>query len=250
MSEADKFTHFGYQQIPESEKATKVREVFDSVVNRYDLMNDLMSFGIHRLWKQEAINLANVKHGQRVLDLAAGTGDLSRGFSKQVGSTGWVIASDINAAMLQLGRNRLTDQGIVNNIDYVQADAECLPFATDQFDCVSISFGLRNLTHKEQALNSMFRVLRPGGCLLILEFSRPLYTPLSLAYDFYSFQVLPKIGWLVTGDEDSYRYLAESIRVHPDQETLKMLLQQTGFERCDYANLTGGIVAIHRGYKP
>jgi demethylmenaquinone methyltransferase/2-methoxy-6-polyprenyl-1,4-benzoquinol methylase len=250
MPTSDKTTHFGYQQIPEDEKTDRVRAVFDSVVNRYDLMNDLMSFGIHRLWKQEAISLANVKRGQHVLDLAAGTGDLSIGFSKQISATGSIIASDINAAMLKLGRDRLTDQGIVGNIDYVQADAEKLPFIANQFDCVSIGFGLRNLTHKEQALAEMFRVLRTGGCLLILEFSRPIYAPLSLVYDFYSFQILPKLGWLVTGDEASYRYLAESIRVHPDQESLKLLMQQAGFEHCDYTNLTGGIVAVHRGYKP
>lgn len=249
MSESSKTTHFGYQKISEAEKSAKVRAVFDSVVDRYDLMNDLMSFGIHRLWKQEAIALAQIKPGQRVLDLATGTGDLSLGFAKRVGATGWVIASDINAAMLQLGCNRLTDQGITGNIAYVQADAERLPFANEQFDCVTISFGLRNLTHKEQALAAMLRVLRPGGRLLILEFSRPLYTPLQLAYDFYSFQVLPRLGWLVTGDDESYRYLAESIRVHPDQEALKILLQQAGFVQCDYINLTGGIVAIHRGYK-
>ncbi|KOR30924.1 hypothetical protein TI04_03420 [Achromatium sp. WMS2] len=249
MTESNKTTHFGYQQIPESEKAARVRAVFDSVVNRYDLMNDLMSLGIHRLWKMEAINLAGVGPGQRVLDLAAGTGDLSLGFAKQVGATGLVIASDINAAMLQYGRNRLTNQGIVGNIAYVQADAECLPFANEQFDCVTIGFGLRNLTHKERAIESILGVLRPGGCLLVLEFSRPIYAPLRWAYDLYSFQVLPRLGGFIAGDVDSYRYLAESIRVHPDQETLKGLMEQAGFERCEYFNLTGGIVAIHRGYK-
>lgn len=249
MSEAPKTTHFGYTQIPETEKADRVRAVFDSVVDRYDLMNDLMSFGIHRLWKMEAIALAEVCHGHKVLDLAAGTGDLSYGFARLVGN-GLVVASDINAAMLQRGRTRLTDYGIVGNITYVQADAENLPFATAQFDCVSIGFGLRNLTHKEQALTAMLRVLVPGGRVIILEFSRPTNTPLQLAYDFYSFQILPNLGWLVTGDAASYRYLAESIRMHPDQKAMQDMMEQVGFVRCDYTNLTGGIVAIHRGYKP
>ncbi|KOR29840.1 hypothetical protein TI03_01270 [Achromatium sp. WMS1] len=250
MPEVNKNTHFGYEQIPEEEKANRVRAVFDSVVNRYDLMNDLMSFGIHRLWKYETINLAAIQSGQHILDLAAGTGDLTMGFAHRVGVNGKVVASDINAAMLQLGRNKLINQGFVGNIDYVQADAESLPFADEQFDCVTIGFGLRNITHKEQALAAMFRVLKSGGCALILEFSRPIYAPLRFVYDIYSFQVLPKIGRLVTGDEASYRYLAESIRMHPDQESLKKLLEKAGFVRCDYANLTGGVVAIHRGYKP
>lgn len=249
MSEQQKTTHFGYQQVPEDEKAGRVREVFDSVADRYDLMNDLMSFGIHRLWKRQTIALAGVRRGHRVLDLAAGTGDLTIRFAGLVGSKGLVVSSDINAAMLARGRARLTDQGLVGNIEYVQTDAERLPFRDDQFHCATIGFGLRNLTHKEQALAAIFRVLRPGGRLLVLEFSHPTLAPIKAAYDLYSFQVLPRLGRLVTGDEESYRYLAESIRMHPDQETLKGLLEQAGFERCEYFNLTGGIVAIHRGYK-
>ncbi len=250
MSESQKTTHFGYQQIPETEKVKRVQAVFDSVVDRYDLMNDLMSFGIHRFWKYETINLAAVQPGQRILDLAAGTGDLTKSFARRIGTTGQVVASDINAAMLKLGRNKLIDMGFASNIEYVQANAEALPFADEQFDCVTIGFGLRNITHKDKALKAMFRVLKSGGCALVLEFSRPIYAPLRFAYDLYSFQILPKIGRLITGDEASYQYLAESIRVHPDQESLKSLLEVAGFVNCDYTNLTGGIVAIHRGYKP
>jgi demethylmenaquinone methyltransferase/2-methoxy-6-polyprenyl-1,4-benzoquinol methylase len=249
MSDQHKTTHFGYQQVPESEKASRVREVFDSVADRYDLMNDLMSLGIHRLWKRQAVALSGVRRGQQVLDLAAGTGDLAARFAGLVGPDGQVVLSDINAAMLQRGRGRLTDQGLAGNLEYVQADAERLPFDEDRFDCATIGFGLRNVTHKERALGSIFRVLRPGGRLLVLEFSHPTVKPLKMAYDLYSFQVLPRLGRLVTGDEASYRYLAESIRMHPDQETLKAMMEAVGFERCEYFNLTGGIVAIHRGYK-
>ncbi|MCU7828668.1 MAG: bifunctional demethylmenaquinone methyltransferase/2-methoxy-6-polyprenyl-1,4-benzoquinol methylase UbiE [Candidatus Thiodiazotropha sp. (ex Myrtea sp. 'scaly one' KF741663)] len=245
----DKTTHFGYESVPTSEKASRVREVFDSVANKYDLMNDLMSFGVHRLWKRQTIELSGVRKGQRVLDLAAGTGDLSARFSGLVGSDGLVVFSDINAAMLNQGRDRMADEGRIGNLEYVQTDAQYLPFPDDQFDCVTIGFGLRNVTDKQRALDAIFRVLRPGGRLLVLEFSKPTNKPLEKAYDLYSFSLLPKIGKLVTDDEDSYRYLAESIRMHPDQETLKGMMEQAGFERCDYFNLTGGVVAIHRGYK-
>ncbi|NBC47804.1 MAG: bifunctional demethylmenaquinone methyltransferase/2-methoxy-6-polyprenyl-1,4-benzoquinol methylase UbiE [Gammaproteobacteria bacterium] len=245
----DKTTHFGYQEVPVKEKASRVRAVFDSVATRYDLMNDLMSLGIHRLWKRRTIELAGVRRGQRVLDLAAGTGDLAEQFARIVGADGGVVMSDINQAMLVQGRERLVDAGIVSNLDYVLADAETLPFAENSFDCVTIGFGLRNVTHKQYALNEIFRVLRPGGRTLILEFSHPTTKPLAKAYDLYSFSVLPNLGRLVAGDADSYRYLAESIRMHPDQETLRSMMEQAGLERCEFVNLTGGIVAIHRGYK-
>ncbi len=245
----EKTTHFGYQDVPVGEKAGRVREVFDSVANKYDLMNDLMSFGVHRIWKRHTIELSGVRKGQRVLDLAAGTGDLSARFSGLVGSDGEVVFSDINAAMLGQGRDRMIDEGRVANVRYVQADAQHLPFPDDHFDCVTIGFGLRNVTDKQLALNDIFRVLKPGGRLLVLEFSKPVHKPLQKIYDLYSFSLLPKIGKLVTQDEESYRYLAESIRMHPDQETLKGMLEHAGFDRCDYFNLTGGVVAIHRGYK-
>ncbi len=245
----EKTTHFGYQQVPVHEKATRVRAVFDSVVDRYDLMNDLMSLGIHRLWKRQAVELAGVRRGQRVLDLAAGTGDLSERFAGIVGSGGEVVVSDINAAMLNRGRERLTNAGLVGNLQYALANAETLPFAADHFDCVTIAFGLRNVTDKQRAINEMFRVLRPGGRALILEFSQPTTMPLRRLYDLYSFAVLPTLGKLIVRDADSYRYLAESIRMHPDQETLRAMMEEAGFEHCDFYNLTGGIVAVHRGYK-
>ncbi|MCG8489366.1 MAG: bifunctional demethylmenaquinone methyltransferase/2-methoxy-6-polyprenyl-1,4-benzoquinol methylase UbiE [Chromatiales bacterium] len=245
----EKTTHFGYQDVPVGEKAGRVRQVFDSVANKYDLMNDLMSFGIHRLWKRHTIEMSGVRQGQRVLDLAAGTGDLSARFSGLVGNEGEVVFSDINSAMLAQGRDRMIDEGRVANVRYVQADAQYLPFPDDYFDCVTIGFGLRNVTDKQLALNAIFRVVKPGGRLLVLEFSKPVHQPLQKVYDLYSFTLLPKIGKLVTQDEESYRYLAESIRMHPDQETLKGMLEHAGFERCDYFNLTGGVVAIHRGYK-
>ncbi|MCG8016100.1 MAG: bifunctional demethylmenaquinone methyltransferase/2-methoxy-6-polyprenyl-1,4-benzoquinol methylase UbiE [Candidatus Thiodiazotropha sp. 'RUGA'] len=245
----EKTTHFGYQDVPVDEKAGRVRQVFDSVANKYDLMNDLMSFGIHRLWKRHTIEMSGVRQGQRVLDLAAGTGDLSARFSGLVGDQGEVVFSDINAAMLSQGRDRMIDEGRVANVRYVQADAQYLPFPDDYFDCVTIGFGLRNVTDKQLALNAIFRVIKPGGRLLVLEFSKPIHQPLQKVYDLYSFTLLPKIGKLVTQDEESYRYLAESIRMHPDQETLKGMLEHAGFERSDYFNLTGGVVAIHRGYK-
>lgn len=245
----DKTTHFGFEQVPEDEKSSRVREVFDSVASRYDLMNDLMSMGVHRLWKRQTLELSGVRRGQRVLDLAAGTGDLSARFSTLVGSSGAVVSSDINAAMLEQGRIRMADQGLIGNMQFVQANAEKLPFPDDYFDCVSIGFGLRNVTDKSTALAAMFRVLKPGGRLLVLEFSHPSNPAFKSFYDLYSFNILPKLGDLVTGDADSYRYLVESIRMHPDQESLKSMMENVGFERCSYFNQTGGVVAIHRGYK-
>jgi demethylmenaquinone methyltransferase/2-methoxy-6-polyprenyl-1,4-benzoquinol methylase len=245
----DKTTHFGYREVPEDQKVRMVGGVFDSVASRYDLMNDLMSGGIHRIWKRVAIELSGVRPGQQVLDVAGGTGDLTLRFSREVGPSGRVVLSDINAAMLGTGRDRLLDEGVCSNVDFALADAEALPFRDGSFDCVSIAFGLRNVTRKERALASMLRVLKPGGRLLVLEFSRPTSELLGKLYDAYSFGVIPKIGRLVAGDEDSYRYLAESIRMHPDQETLRDMMEDAGFERCDYHNLTGGIVAIHRGFR-
>lgn len=246
---SDENTHFGYQQVAVQEKAERVAEVFDSVANRYDLMNDLMSMGLHRLWKRFAISLTGVRQGERVLDLAGGTGDLARLLLPRVAPQGEVILADINAAMLEQGRARLLDQGYCQGLEFVQADAETLPFTDASFDCITIAFGLRNVTRKEQALADMYRVLKPGGRLLVLEFSRPNLPGLKPLYDLYSFQVLPTMGRLVAGDADSYRYLAESIRMHPDQETLREMMSQAGFERCEYFNLTGGIVAAHRGYR-
>ncbi len=243
-----KTTHFGYQEVPVEDKVQRVAGVFHSVADKYDLMNDLMSMGVHRLWKRFTIHSSGVKKGSKVLDIAGGTGDLTLKFSKLVGSTGQVILADINASMLNVGRDRLTDQGIVNNIDYVQANAESLPFPDNSFDCISIAFGLRNVTDKNAALRSMYRVLKPGGRLLILEFSKPADW-LAPVYDTYSFKLLPKIGKVVSNDEDSYRYLAESIRMHPDQETMKSMMVEAGFERCDYHNMSAGIVALHSGYK-
>lgn len=241
-------THFGYREVPTSEKAQHVAEVFHSVAGKYDLMNDLMSMGIHRFWKWFTINSSGVRRGARVLDIAGGTGDLTRKFSRLVGDSGKVILADINASMLNVGRDRLTDDGFVGNIDYVQANAESLPFPDNSFDCITIAFGLRNVTDKDKALASMFRVLKPGGQLMVLEFSKPADWLASI-YDTYSFKVLPRLGKLFTGDEESYRYLAESIRMHPDQDTLKQMMSDVGFERCDYLNMSAGIVALHRGYK-
>lgn len=245
----EKTTHFGYKEIPVAEKADEVAKVFHSVASKYDLMNDLMSFGIHRLWKRFTIDKSGVRKGHKVLDLAGGTGDLALKFSRIVGDTGQVILSDINSSMLQAGRDRLIDNGIINNVDYVQADAECLPFANDSFNCVTIAFGLRNVTNKEAALAEMCRVTKPGGRTLVLEFSKPQTEIINKVYDAYSFNVLPKIGKLVTNDENSYQYLAESIRMHPDQETLKTMMQDAGFDEVNYHNLTDGIVALHIGYK-
>lgn len=242
-------THFGYRQVASEEKEKLVGEVFHSVANKYDLMNDLMSMGIHRLWKRFAIELSGARQGHSVLDLAGGTGDLARQFSRIVGPKGQVVLADINESMLTMGRDKLLDHGYVDNIQYTQANAECLPFANNSFDLITIAFGLRNVTNKEQALESMYKTLKPGGRLLVLEFSKPRSDLLSKIYDRYSFSVLPKMGKLVANDSESYKYLAESIRMHPDQETLKEMMQQAGFERCTYHNLSGGIVAVHRGIK-
>jgi demethylmenaquinone methyltransferase / 2-methoxy-6-polyprenyl-1,4-benzoquinol methylase len=248
MSGNDK-THFGYQEVPAGEKARRVAGVFSSVADNYDLMNDLMSFGVHRLWKRFTLGLTALRPGQSALDLAGGTGDLARGLARQVGESGKAVLADINAAMLEHGRQNLIDHGVVGNVEFVQADAERLPFPDRHFDCITIGFGLRNVTRKEAALASMYRVLKPGGCLLILEFSKPVAPALRSIYDQYSFKVLPQLGKLVAKDEASYRYLAESIRMHPDQETLKSMMETAGFERCSYFNLSGGIVALHRGYR-
>jgi len=239
-------THFGFQNVDEREKASRVRGVFDSVASRYDVMNDLMSAGLHRLWKRYTITVANARPGQQVLDIAGGTGDLALAFAREVGPTGRVFHTDINEAMLREGRTRLLDAGVV--LPTLVCDAEKLPFADESFDRVSVAFGLRNMTHKELALAEMHRTLRPGGKLLVLEFSR-VAKPLEKAYDWYSFQVLPKLGKWVARDEESYRYLAESIRMHPDQETLRQMMKSAGFGHVDVHNLTGGVVALHVGIK-
>jgi len=240
-----KTTHFGFNTVAEAEKARKVAGVFDSVAERYNLMNDLMSAGMHRLWKRFAVEASGVKKGGRVLDIAGGTADLSTLFVEQVGDNGEVWLTDINNSMLTIGRDRLLDQGAA--VPVAQCDAEKLPFPSDYFDCVSVAFGLRNMTHKDLALKEMLRVLRPGGCVIVLEFSK-IWKPLQRFYDVYSFNVLPAMGGLIAKDRDSYRYLVESIRMHPSQEELKQLMQQVGFERVQYFNLAGGVVALHRGY--
>ncbi|EPJ3804588.1 bifunctional demethylmenaquinone methyltransferase/2-methoxy-6-polyprenyl-1,4-benzoquinol methylase UbiE [Morganella morganii] len=240
---------FGFRTVNRNEKAGMVANVFHSVAAKYDLMNDLMSFGIHRVWKRFTIDASGVRRGQRVLDLAGGTGDFTAKFSRMVGENGQVILADINDSMLKMGREKLRNHGVVGNVNYVQANAEELPFPDDYFNCIIISFGLRNVTDKDKALRSMFRVLKPGGRLLVLEFSKPVIEPLSKVYDAYSFHVLPRIGQAVVNDADSYRYLAESIRMHPDQETLKGMMENTGFEHVSYTNMTGGIVALHKGFK-
>lgn len=239
-------TDFGFQKVAEDEKARRIAGVFDSVAGRYDLMNDLMSMGLHRLWKRFAVEQSQVRPGNRVLDVAGGTADLARLFARRVGSRGEVVLTDINAAMLRIGRDRLLDAGII--VPVVQCNGERLPFPDDRFDCVSVAFGLRNMTHKESAIAEMRRVLRPGGRLVILEFSR-VWKPLAPFYDAYSFQILPRLGDLIAHDAQSYRYLAESIRVHPDQESLKQMMERAGLERVDYFNLSAGVVALHRGYK-
>ncbi|HET7776629.1 MAG TPA: bifunctional demethylmenaquinone methyltransferase/2-methoxy-6-polyprenyl-1,4-benzoquinol methylase UbiE [Azospira sp.] len=239
-------THFGYQQVDETDKAQKVADVFSSVAQRYDLMNDLMSGGLHRLWKAFTIGQSGVREGSRVLDVAGGTGDLSLAFAKKVGKSGQVWLTDINNAMLTRGRDRLCDKGFVMPV--AQCDAEKLPFPDDYFDLVTVAFGLRNMTHKDKALAEMRRVLKPGGRLLVLEFSQ-VWKPLAPFYDFYSFQVIPRLGQMIVKDSDSYRYLSESIRVHPDQEALKTMMEQAGLEKVEYFNLTLGVVALHRGYK-
>lgn len=242
-------TDFGYERVPLSEKNNRVRAVFDSVVERYDLMNDVMSLGLHRLWKRIAIARSGLKPGQSALDVAAGSGDLSLRMARRVGTSGLVVVTDINAEMLAVGRDRLLDSGFAKNVSFVQADAEALPFPPRSFHCVGIGFGLRNVTDKSAALASMYRVLKPGGRMLVLEFSSPHLGVLNSAYDAYSFEVLPRLGQALVGDAASYRYLAESIRRHPDQEALKTMMAVQGFERCEYLNLAGGIVALHIGYR-
>ncbi|MBP7712729.1 MAG: bifunctional demethylmenaquinone methyltransferase/2-methoxy-6-polyprenyl-1,4-benzoquinol methylase UbiE [Gammaproteobacteria bacterium] len=243
-------TDFGFEKVPEEDKVRRVAQVFDSVATRYDLMNDLMSFGLHRLWKRFAVDVSGVHEGERILDLAGGTGDVAALLAGRVGRKGSVVVADINPSMLGVGRERLDGRGLVGNVTYAQANAERLPFAEGSFDCVTMAFGLRNVTHKEAALAETLRVLRPGGRLLVLEFSHVTVSALRPLYDLYSLHGLPLMGRLVAGDADSYRYLAESIRMHPDQETLKGMMETAGFVHCDYLNHTGGIVAVHRGWKP
>ncbi len=245
----DKTTHFGYKTVDSKDKVKMVAGVFHSVAAKYDIMNDLMSGGVHRLWKRFTIELSGVRPGNKVLDIAGGTGDLAAKFSRLVGSSGKVVLADINDSMLTVGREKLTNKGIVGNIEYVQANAECLPFPDNYFDCITIAFGLRNVTDKDAALRSMNRVLKPGGRLLVLEFSKPVNPVIAKLYDRYSFDVLPKMGQLVTNDADSYRYLAESIRMHPDQDTLKGMMNDAGFVDVRYHNMTAGVVAVHRGIK-
>lgn len=242
-------THFGFKQVDEDQKESLVAEVFHSVAAKYDVMNDVMSLGIHRIWKRYTIDCSGARKGHQILDLAGGTGDLTAKFSRIVGPEGSVTLSDINPSMLEVGKDKLRDMGLVDNIKYVEANAEDLPFPDNSFDIVTMAFGLRNVTHKENALASIYRVLKPGGRLLVLEFSKPTSPALEKIYDTYSFHLLPKMGKLVADDEDSYRYLAESIRMHPNQDTLEEMMQVAGFEGTSYTNLTGGIVALHRGFK-
>ena len=250
MSEGEsKSTHFGYKTVEADKKAELVAGVFHSVAAKYDIMNDVMSFGIHRFWNRYTIEVSGARPGMKVLDLAGGTGDLTAKFSHLVGDKGEVVLADINDSMLKVGRTKLRDKGIVNNVSYVQANAEALPFPDNHFDIITIAFGLRNVTDKDAALRSMNRVLKPGGKLLVLEFSKPQHEIMRKVYDLYSFKVLPKMGELITKDADSYEYLAESIRMHPDQDTLKQMMVDAGFEQVDYTNMTDGIVALHRGYK-
>jgi demethylmenaquinone methyltransferase/2-methoxy-6-polyprenyl-1,4-benzoquinol methylase len=248
MSDKDT-THFGYKEVDKDAKAGMVADVFHSVASRYDLMNDLMSGGIHRIWKRFTIELSGVRKGNAVLDIAAGTGDLAARFADIVGPEGRVVLADINDSMLKVGRDKLLDNGRQGNLEFVQADAQFLPFPDDSFDCITIAFGLRNVTDKDTALRSMLRVLKPGGRLLVLEFSKPENDLLSKAYDTYSFHILPLMGRLVANDSDSYQYLAESIRMHPDQDTLKEMMEEAGFSSCQYHNMTGGVVALHKGIK-
>ena len=243
-------THFGYQEVPVDEKVNRVADVFHSVAAKYDVMNDLMSGGIHRIWKRITIESSGARPGHKILDIAGGTGDLTRRFAQIVGQSGNVVLADINDSMLKVGRDKLIDKGVAGNVEYVQANAECLPFEDNTFDIITIAFGLRNVTDKDAALRSMNRVLKPGGKLMVLEFSKTENPLLTKAYDFYSFNLLPKMGQLIANDAESYRYLAESIRMHPDQETLKGMMDSAGFVQTRYRNLTQGIVALHTGIKP
>ena len=249
MKKDEQSTHFGFEQVQVDEKSSRVADVFHSVADNYDIMNDLMSGGVHRLWKKITIERSGAKRGDQILDLAGGTGDLAAKFARIVGSKGTVVLSDINASMLENGRKRLTDKGIVGNIEYQLADAEDLPFEDNRFDIVTMAFGLRYVTHKEKALESIFRTIKPGGKLMVLEFSKPVLPGLNTVYDQYSFKILPMMGKLIANDAESYRYLAESIRMHPDQNTLKGMFEEAGFEDVEYKNMTGGIVALHTGYK-
>lgn len=245
----NKTTHFGFRQIPSEQKSHLVADIFRSVAPKYDLMNDIMSLGIHRLWKQMMIQEAGLRPNHHVLDVASGTGDLAKVFAKSIGKEGKIVLTDINEAMLLIGRKRLTDAGFVGNVDYVIADAEHLPFVNNEFDLLTMAFGLRNVTDKSNALASLYRILKPGGKLLILEFSHPTFSLLKRFYDFYSFKVIPKLGEWIAQDKESYQYLVESIRMHPDQATLKSMMSAVGFEDVSYLNLSGGIVALHKGYK-
>ncbi|MGY8870181.1 MAG: bifunctional demethylmenaquinone methyltransferase/2-methoxy-6-polyprenyl-1,4-benzoquinol methylase UbiE [Pseudomonadales bacterium] len=243
-------TDFGFREVPVEEKVKKVADVFHSVAGKYDLMNDLMSGGVHRLWKKLTIEQSGARLGHKILDIAGGTGDLTMRFSRIVGTEGKVVLADINDSMLKVGRDRLMDRGVAGNVEFVQANAECLPFPDNTFDVITIAFGLRNVTDKDAAIRSMTRVLKPGGKVMILEFSKTDNPALTKMYDFYSFNILPKIGQLIAGDSESYKYLAESIRMHPDQETLKSMMQDAGLVNCKFQNMTGGIVALHTGIKP
>ncbi len=245
-----KTTHFGYQEVPVDEKVGRVAEVFHSVAAKYDVMNDLMSGGIHRLWKRITIESSGARAGQQILDIAGGTGDLTRRFAEIVGPSGKVVLADINDSMLKVGRDKLINKGVAGNVEYVQANAECLPFEDNTFDIITIAFGLRNVTDKDAALRSMNRVLKPGGKLMVLEFSKTNNPLMTKVYDFYSFNILPKMGEIIANDAESYRYLAESIRMHPDQETLKGMMDNAGFVQTRYRNLTQGVVALHTGIKP
>lgn len=249
MPKKSKETHFGYKTVSWDEKEKKVGEVFQSVASQYDLMNDLMSMGIHRLWKHFTVELSHVREGQSVLDLAGGTGDLTQKFSRRVGASGQVILADINSAMLEVGRDKLLDEGVSQNLNFTQANAQALPFADNSFHCITIAFGLRNVTDKLKALKSMYRVCKPGGKVMVLEFSKPVIPGLKPVYDWYSFNILPKLGQWIANDAESYQYLAESIRMHPNQDDLKALIEEAGFEDCQYYNLTGGIVALHVAQK-
>lgn len=248
-SHSKKTIDFGFSEVPLEEKVKKVKGVFDSVAGNYDIMNDVMSFGIHRLWKRHAIELSGIRPSNVVLDLAGGTGDLTKAFAKRVGKTGRVVLADINESMVRVGRDRLTNEGIIGNVDYTITNAEALTYPDNTFDLVTISFGLRNVTNKDKALAEIYRVLKPGGQLMVLEFSKVTQPLLAKAYDFYSFNILPKMGKLIADDEDSYQYLAESIRMHPDQETLKQMMLEAGFDKAEYLNMSEGIVALHRGWK-
>lgn len=249
MSNKKSTIDFGFSEVPINEKVQRVKGVFDSVAGNYDIMNDVMSMGIHRMWKRQTIDLSGVRPGNRVLDLAGGTGDLTKAFSKRVGKNGRVVLADINESMVRVGRDRLIDEGVGSNVDFIITNAESLAFPDNHFDIATIAFGLRNVTHKDKALAELYRVLKPGGQLLILEFSKVTTPALAKLYDFYSFNILPKMGKLIADDEASYQYLAESIRMHPDQETLKQMMLDAGFDKAEYINMTQGIVALHRGWK-